>query len=358
MQFLQLKVAQTFIVANFANRQKIISIIYYSLSFMNNHSTQTVFLELVKQKLPPNTSFSDELAETLNISRDSAYRRIRGETVLSLDEAKILCSQFGLSLDILLGNNSEIIPFRHLIVNHTPQTFERWLGNMLSNLELIAGFTGTKELIFTAKDVPVFHYFNYPELSAFKMFFWMKSVLNYTNLQSEKFDSKYVPSQYLNTGRKISNTYSKTPSTELSSDETTNVTLKQIEFYIESGFFKSKEDALSILDQYSQMVNTIREQAAKGLKHPEVQFSLYKNEILIADNTIFFKLDSKKVTYISHNITELLMTTHEEFCNQTEQFITNLQSRSILISAISEKERNKFFNGISEKIEATKRKIQ
>jgi hypothetical protein len=324
---------------------------------MNNHSTQTVFLELVKQKLPPNTSFSDELAETLNISRDSAYRRIRGETVLSLDEAKILCAQFDLSLDVLLGNNSEIIPFRHLIVNHTPQTFERWLGNMHSNLELIAGFTGKKELIFTAKDVPVFHYFNYPELSAFKMFFWMKSVLNYTNLQSEKFDPRHIPSANLATGEKIWSIYNRTPSTELWSDETTNVTLKQIEFYKESGFFKSTDDALRILDQYTQMVANIREQAAKGSKQDTIEFKLYKNEILIADNTIFFKLDSKRVTYISHNITELLMTTHEPFCDQTEQFITNLQSRSILISAISEKERNKFFNGIQEKIEAVRKKV-
>lgn len=325
---------------------------------MNNHSTQTVFLELVKQKLPSNTSFSDELAEALNISRDSAYRRIRGETILSLDEAKILCSQFGLSLDVLLGINSEIIPFRHLIVNHTPNTFERWLENMQSNLELIMGFSGERELIFTAKDVPVFHYFNYPELSAFKMFFWMKSVLNYSNLQAEKFNPKLVPSKHLLTGQKIWTLYNRTPSMELWSDETTNVTLKQIEFYKESGFFKSNDDALQILDQYTQMVNHIREQAAKGIKQDNIEFKLYKNEILIADNTIFFKLDSKRVTYISHNITELLMTTHEPFCDQTEQFISNLKSRSILISSISEKERNKFFNGIIDKIDNAKKKIQ
>lgn len=325
---------------------------------MNNHSTQTVFLELVKQKLPSNTSFSDELAEALNISRDSAYRRIRGETILSLDEAKILCSQFGLSLDVLLGINSEIIPFRHLIVNHTPNTFERWLENMQSNLELIMGFSGERELIFTAKDVPVFHYFNYPELSAFKMFFWMKSVLNYSNLQAEKFNPKLVPSKHILTGQKIWTLYNRTPSMELWSDETTNVTLKQIEFYKESGFFKSNDDALQILDQYTQMVNHIREQAAKGIKQDNIEFKLYKNEILIADNTIFFKLDSKRVTYISHNITELLMTTHEPFCDQTEQFISNLKSRSILISSISEKERNKFFNGIIDKIDNTKKKIQ
>src|SRR5690242_7056288 len=96
---------------------------------------QSSFLEQVKKKLPANVSLADEIAEILNISRDSAYRRIRGETVLSLDEAKTLCTKFGLSLHLLLGIQSKIIPFRHLMVNNMPETFEHWLRSMLENLE-------------------------------------------------------------------------------------------------------------------------------------------------------------------------------------------------------------------------------
>jgi len=324
---------------------------------MFSHSIQTSFLEEVKKKLPPAASFADELAETLSISRDSAYRRIRGETVLSLDEAKVLCNQFGVSLDAILGNATDIIPFKHLVVNHLPQTFEQWLKTMLNSLELIHTFSGQKELIFTAKDVPVFHYFNYPKLSAFKMFFWMKSVLNYPALQTEKFKPGSVANEYLAIGRKIWSTYNKVPSIELWSDETTNVALKQIEFYYESGFFKSPEDAQAILKEYEQMLVDIHELAAKGSKNEGGLYTLFKNEILIADNTVMFRLGSKRAVYISHNITELLLTSNDDFCNHTEQFITNLQNRSILISTTGEKERNKFFNRMEEKIEATKKRL-
>ena len=55
---------------------------------------QTDFLNQMRNKLPGNASFADELAELLNVSRDSAYRRIRGETVLSLDEVKKLLTIF------------------------------------------------------------------------------------------------------------------------------------------------------------------------------------------------------------------------------------------------------------------------
>jgi len=72
---------------------------------------------------------------------------------------------------------------------------------------------------------------------------------------------------------------------------------------------------------------------------------------------VLYKMGDKKMVYISHNITELLMTRHETFSDQTEGFITNLQSRSVLISTTGEKERNKFFNRMEEKIESAKKRI-
>lgn len=320
-------------------------------------NVQSSFLDQVKKKLPANVSLADEIAEVLNISRDSAYRRIRGETVLSLDEAKTLCTKFGLSLDSLLGIQSEIIPFRHLIVNNKPETFERWLRSMLENLELIEKYSGDKEIVFTAKDVPVFHYFRYPELCAFKMFFWMKSVLNHPELQSKKFSSSHVRNEFLTLAKKISKIYNDVSSIEVWSDETTNVTLKQLEFYHESGFFANASDSIPVFEQYLQMNRDIREYASRGFKQSNIPFTLYKNEILIADNTILYRMNERKTVYISHNITELLLTAHDTFTEQTENFINNLKSRSVLISTTGEKERNKFFNRIEEKIETVKKRL-
>jgi plasmid maintenance system antidote protein VapI len=320
-------------------------------------NVQASFLEQVKRRLPPNVSFADEIAEILKISRDSAYRRIRGETVLSLDEAKVLCNQYGVSLDVLLGTSSEIVSFRLQVINNKPETFERWLRSILNNLETISSFSTEKEIVYAAKDVPVFHYFNYHELSAFKMFFWMKSVLNYPGLQHEKFKPQLISGEYLTLGTKIWGAYNKIPSIELWSDETTNVMLKQIEFYYESGFFNSASDAHLLLDQYSQLLQDIREKAAHGSKLDTVPFKLYKNEILIADNNVLFRMGDKKAVYLIHNIIEILMTTNDDFCAQTEYFINNLQNRSVLISTTGEKERNKFFNRMEEKIEAVKKRI-
>jgi hypothetical protein len=324
---------------------------------MAGANIQSSFLEQVKKKLPAHVSLADELAEVLNVSRDSAYRRIRGETILSMDEVNTLSNKYHLSVDALFGHSEAFITFRHLIVNHTPQTFQHWLDTMHTNLGVMAAFSGNKQLSFTAKDIPIFHYFNYPRLCAFKMFFWMKSLLNYAEFQAIPFTLEAVPKKYLTLSKKIWEMYQTIPTVEIWADETANVTLKQLEFYKESGFFKTPQDIVDILEDYKNLIGDIRQQATSGQKHEGAAYTLYKNEILIADNTVLFDLDGQLTTFVSHNITELLMTTHEHFCKQTDVFITNLQNRSILISTTGERERNKFFNAINEKIEIAQRKV-
>jgi len=59
------------------------------------------FIEHLKKVAPKNMSLVDEIAEILGLSNDSAYRRLRGETALSLDETMLLCKKFRISLDML-----------------------------------------------------------------------------------------------------------------------------------------------------------------------------------------------------------------------------------------------------------------
>jgi hypothetical protein len=320
---------------------------------------QSSFLDQIKERISPNVSLADELAELLSLSRDSAYRRIRGETVLSLDEVRTLCNHFGVSLDGLLSPNSEMISFRHQSVNHVTFTFEHWLKSILEKLEMIAAFPEKeKEIYYYAKDMPVFYYFSLPLLSAFKMFFWMKTALDYPEYQKEKFRAELIPKEYTALGSRIWSKYSQLLSTELWSDESLNVTLKQIEYYLDCGYFVDPKDAGMLLDQFAELVRNARKWAAEGFKGEERgKLNLYKNEILIAENTILFKMGDKRVIFLTHNIADVLITSNETFCRTTEQFIDNLINKAVLISTAGERERNRFFNRLDDRIVDLKKRI-
>jgi transcriptional regulator with XRE-family HTH domain len=318
-------------------------------------SIQTTFLNQVKQSLKPNISFVDDLAELLNISRDSAYRRIRGETVLSLDEVKKICSHYGVSLDTLLSPNSETVSFNNRKIDSIHFTFEMWLKSILSNMEMICSFP-EKELWYAAKDIPLFQYYAFPRLAAFKMFFWMKTYHRYPQYEEVKFSYDLIPKELIHMGKRIWDRYAEIPSVEIWSDETSVVTQRQIEYYHETGVINTAQ-AHELCDEYSKMLEHIQLCARNGAKENSGSFSLYKNDILIAETTIFFKMGDKRVTFLTYNTMNVLTTSNERFCKNMEDFLTNVINKSIQISTSGEKERARFFNRMQDSIQLLKKKI-
>ncbi len=316
---------------------------------------QSAFLEQIRSRVPENISFADKLAELLNISRDSAYRRIRGETVLSLDEVKKLCDRFGVSLDALLSPSVNTSLFHHRALS-TSYTLEQWLNSVGRNMAVVNGFN-QREMIFAARDMFIFHYFRLPELSAFKMFFWLKTVIKDPTYANQLFHTDVIPKEILQAGNKLWKLYATVPSTEIWSDEAINETIKQIEFYHECRFFANKKQAIQLCDRLIELLNLIKGDAAEGKKTGGEAFRLYENEILIADNTVLARMDKMRMVYINYNTLNLLTTHQETFCDKAEKYLDNLIKNSTLISASAEKERNKFFNKMKERIEAFKKKL-
>lgn len=78
---------------------------------MDKVDVQQLFFPKIKESTAAHLSFVDELAEDLNISSDSVYRRIRGEKPISFEEIQKLCSHYKLSLDQFLNLKSDAFTF-------------------------------------------------------------------------------------------------------------------------------------------------------------------------------------------------------------------------------------------------------
>ena len=59
---------------------------------------QKTLFEQIRERLPTDASFVHEIAELLSISYDSAYRRIRGEKALDIQDLYILADSYSLSM--------------------------------------------------------------------------------------------------------------------------------------------------------------------------------------------------------------------------------------------------------------------
>lgn len=324
-----------------------------------NKDVQQSILETIKEQLNPAISLVDELADCLDISKDSAYRRIRGEKMFDIEEIKLITLKYDLSLDRIFNHEKSTVTFNSQAINLTDFTFEKYLESVLNNLSLIVGLDN-KELLYSARDIPIFHYFQFRELAAFKVYFWLKSYLNDPSLSEERFLLEQLPSQLhrlIGLGEKIWKAYRLLPSTEIWSHETANISLRQIQYYHENGML-SNEDAQVLCTQFGQMLDHIKLQAeyssklnlGQDVESSVVDYKIYLSEVAIGDNAILFKMGSKKISFLSFNSLSYLSTSDENFCNLIDDNFQNLTRKSVLISATSEKSRNRFFNNAMEKL--------
>ncbi len=306
-------------------------------------TVQSKLLELVKTRIGGNISYVDELASLLEVSRDSIYRRVRGETELSLQEAVIICNNYGISIQEVIGEESNVFTFHARLVDPNEFNIHQWLESMLVNLNQLNAFPGEKEMVNYTKDLPVFFYFNYPNLSAFKMYFWMRTLMSDPKFQHANFEPAIISQELIALGKRIWQKYSEIPSVEIWSDETIIVTLKQIAFYVECGYFERPSDANILLDEFQEFLNDSKEWMKYGEKPGGAKFEVYRNDILIGDNSILFKLgDNQRISFLTVGM-NIFQNSSPRLTRHLEKFYTNLMEKAVLISSTGEKERNRFY---------------
>ena len=219
---------------------------------------QTQFFHYIKERLPAHLSLADEVAELLNISNDSAYRRIRGEKALSFDEMHKLATHFKISLDQFLHLQSNTLTFSANYVSRENFDLKNYLQGIVNQLAYFNS-AEKKELFYLNKDIPIFHHFMFPELAAFKCYFWSRYNLNYSQFNKGQFLIEDFVGIFESIGRKISNLYLEIPSTEIWNLDCINTTIRQINYYCETKVFKSQQDIITVYNCLEKLVGHIEQ---------------------------------------------------------------------------------------------------
>lgn len=330
---------------------------------MDSNDSQQLFFQHIKALLPSHLAMVDEVADVLNISNDSAYRRIRGEKAIALEEIKKLCIHFKISLDQFLHLSSDSVLFTGKLADKSNFSFELYLQDFLYQMQTINSFE-EKEMFYWPKDIPIFYYYQFPELAAFKCFFWMRTVLEYPEYGKSKFNFSDFDDKLLKMGEKILEIYNNIPSNEIWNVDNINTYMQQIEYYTDTNVFASKNDIIILYECLEKMVDHIEAQAEAGYKFNRntkektgAQVKIYVNEFIIGDNTVMAVLNKKPVVFLNHSFINYSCTKDPVFCNYINEYFQKLIRKSTLVSSVSEKQRSTFFTPIREKIERRKKSV-
>ena len=315
----------------------------------NVSQKQSIFLKKIEDLIPASSSLVNELSDILQTSTDSAYRRIRCETFLSLEEIIKLCDHYNITFDAFSKSENSIVTFTYSKLESNTASFKAYLDRLLQDLSTI-NKSPVKEIIYASEDIPMFHHYNHPVLASFKMFYWMHTILNVPELEFEKFNTENLDEELIEKGNKIAEAYSQIPSIEIWTETTVHSTIKQIEYFWESGKFKHKNDALKVCSELRNEIELIQKFAEKGTKilkpvngNQEKNYQLYFSEMEITNNCVYVNVGSLKSVYLGHFTFSTMSTLNDSYCEETYNWMNTIIKKSTLISGISEKHRYQVF---------------
>ena len=325
---------------------------------------QQFLIEQCNEKVG-NKNLAPVLSELLGINPDAAYRRMRCSTELGFSEIQKICHHFNISFDSVINYKGRLVPFQFNGMFQDEFNIIGYLSNIEQELKMLAGLEDDNvRITMTAMDLPYFRQFGFKSLSRFKLFFWQRSVLNLDDFSTRKFDANESLGEYEEITDRIYQSYHVVPSKEIWAPETLDSTIKQIQYYLESGLFVDKSSAYQVCDDIEALLTKLEGEAQSGRKRVIVDkdlisssFEMYQSDVFLSNNCIQAVKNGRTYTYVSFNSFNSLMSYNPNFSEECNLWIEQIRSKSILLSEVSEKLRYQFFKSLRTKLDLLRESV-
>ncbi|MDR2148994.1 MAG: helix-turn-helix transcriptional regulator [Tannerella sp.] len=318
---------------------------------------QIMLFDEIRKRLKPAEGISDVVGELLGVSVSAAYRRINGNKVLTILELEKLCAEFGVSFDELMQTKTGNVTFRY-----HPADIEN-LDNYRNYISEITGMISTMsrqgngEILYSAEDIPLFHFLRCPELAFFKVYSWFIAVSG-IKISFERFmdDIEERDSLYKNF-KNLENSYLDIPSAEVWTNNTIDHILSALQYADGMGVFEKRETLALLFSQLSSIIENIEKWAENGKKDNRGEFKWFYSAVNPENNFMLMKNGAGCVVAIRLYAVKNIFTSNRAFCAETEKWIRSIMDKSQLISGSSAKERFSFVQNQQTKIDGLRTRL-
>ena len=291
----------------------------------------------------------DVLISTLHVSLDSAYRRIRLEKILTLDEIIKISNTFNISIDNLISHDSSDSVLFSFPFKTSQFDLKIYFEKILNHLQKVKDEDGI--MYYSAKDIPIFHFFQDKKLLAFKFHYWLNTMNHENEIMKQEFNYDFIPAAIAELTKKIYTVYTQIRTHEIWNYETLTRSSSQITYYYEMGLI-NKTQAKELQIRLIDFSNHIEHECQIGKKYfidheplsTEENYLFYYNEIMAADNSIYAEYGNVKESFLPHIVLNYMTTNNVKYSEYNKSVFDTVINKSTLITKVNEKDRRRFFN--------------
>jgi hypothetical protein len=304
----------------------------------------SILITTILENIPKNMKTVSFLMDALQLSRESVYRRIRGEISFSVEEVALLSTKLGFSIDEMLGKTKIGRAFFDLLSINTNESSEVFL-NMLkryhSHIEAVINSENGKIIMALNRLPPTFHVF-FDNLFKFVYYKWLH--------QNDEISSKHPFSSV----EIFPDLYSIQEKIQIALKTISNISLifdpnvflgmiRDIQYFYQRRLICSEE--LDVLKNEMFMLIDFYENIAKTGTIDNNRAYIYLSPLYINANTCYVNLDQ----YTSQSIFWIMtvnpmFVSNQDVCLIHKRWLSSLQRQSILITLSNEILQAEFFD--------------
>lgn len=323
---------------------------------------QTKLFDNIRLRAQNPKRWIDEVADILRKSKHTIYKKIQGESCLSLDEVVTLASHYQLHLDPMIRPGT-VLSFEFPLQNHQ-RHYREHLSQMRSQLELAEKLPDV-QIWHSGIELPLIHDHGFPDLVAFKFFIHNKTVWGDTYQPPAQFDLAEARNDvhFEKELKEILRQYYQFPTIEIWNGMILDITLSQIRYALQNQLLTQPEDALSLCDVVGAFISRMEQMAECGNKCiPGEQaggdIELYHNELAQAINILLLKSGRGDMLYLGFTNPQYMYSRSNAATESAEHWLRMLRSNATSITRESRKERLLFFTTLRKKVARARAEIE
>lgn len=321
-------------------------------------SLQTEFLQKISGRIKAGALPAHEIARHLQISNSEAYNKMSGKSALTLIQVQLLCKKYDVDFEI-----SKAARNTRARVSYTPfHTGKISVGDYLASLNQFMSklkAQKVKKLTCATDDIPFFHLFKYPELTAFKLYFWQSRIPDKKNLNvsDQPFDFKKSDKENIRSAFKLHKAYESIPSLEIWTKSHLLVSIDQIKLAYESQLLKDKLLARAICDQLILTLNDVEQYAIDGNKNSvDGSFDWYQCDV-VGNVAYLAETEKSNISFLRFNTFNNLTSDDAGLGKEVKMWMQYLLNNASGFTGHGSKQRNNYLQKARNTIMSLKEKF-
>jgi hypothetical protein len=313
--------------------------ILYTMEANLNQKLIGIVLEYIPKNVKP-VSF---LMEYLQLSRESAYRRLRGEIPFSVEEISLLSVTLGFSLDEIIGDIKKYRAFFDFVpeTEDSFQMFFSMLEKCYENTEKMLRGNSFESIIALNRLPPVFLVF-FDHTFKFIYYEWMHQ--NSLVSTRHAFSETFIPPELTLLKDNIQNNLTNIPNNILILDPNIFLSLvKDIQYFYQRKLIDAEELELLRNEVFVQ-IDFFEKIAKTGRLESKAKVHLYLSPLYIGTNIGCFSFDHTiESIFWAHTINSINIY-NPELCSMHKRWLDSLKRQSTLITQSNEMLQTDFFD--------------